>query len=121
MGMEGGKMVNREKTVRLKSLHFRCGIQFADVFVCKAFRLVPGVGLSNMMVSMVDDGSLDIIKWKTFGDVENEYGVYAAIEPSVTFKRFVVSLPVSFERIFSSPERFSSVALSCQAGYRFGK
>jgi hypothetical protein len=73
------------------------------------------------MIGAASDGLIDLTHWHVFGRVENEYGVYAGIEPSVTWKKLTFSLPVSAERIFSDPQRFTTVVFSIHAGYRFDK
>lgn len=116
LSAEGGVVSAKKHDREVQCLHLRVGVCHIKSIRTSMFTLRPQIGLSSMMVGG-GDGLIDLTKRHVFGHVENEYGVYVGCEPRFFWKRCNLTFPVRFERVFSSPDRFDIVSVSCMFGY----
>ncbi len=79
--------------------------------------LKPFTGVSNTLISEVDGRltSLDA----PFKDSESEFGVIAGFDTGLRIRRFIVSLPMSFNLVLSSPQKYCTFNITLFVGVRF--
>ncbi|MFP4418837.1 MAG: hypothetical protein ACOC4C_03165 [Fibrobacterota bacterium] len=83
----------------------------------KIFSVRPFTGISNTMVFPWD--SKPVEDMDVFKSTESEFGVVAGIEPLLTFKRYLVALPIQLDHVMSHPHPFTTFAMSLSLGWSF--
>ncbi|MBN1308660.1 MAG: hypothetical protein JXA18_12120 [Chitinispirillaceae bacterium] len=116
-GGEAGMIAEKSGALTVQCMHVRFGLMVDNLIRRNFLQLRPEAGLSSMMIGGTD--GILVTNTKVFDKVENEYGLYLGIEPRIAWRNVRFSLPMRFERTFSSPERFDAVIVSLLAGYHF--
>lgn len=84
------------------------------------FSISPFFGIMDMMIHHNGEDILEsVMDTEIFKNVENEFGISMGVEPEFSFKRFTVSLPLSYDLLFSSPEVYQSFNTSLAIGMTF--
>jgi hypothetical protein len=119
-GIEGGRLHSQNQLHTINCLHLSLGLMYESQLLHSKIWIYPQVGLVSMMISE-KKLSNTLKNSDTFSDVENEYGISIGCEPRLKFRNFFVGLPISIERIFSSPKTFDSFVIAIRTGYTFKK
>ena len=124
--LEAGKidMDENDATERLESitenvkiLSMSFSTSYDIPIIAGKFLLRPRLGLSNTMISTTEFEFKKI--FRIFSHSENEFGFVGGIEPVVIINRFIITLPMYGEIMFSSPEPFITGNVSLTAGVIF--
>jgi len=118
-GLETGTLHQKRGSGAVQILDMAFGVRLLLPEVAHGFSCSPFASLSSVMAGM-KNGQIGIKGLHVFSDVENEFGVTVGISPTYHWRRFEVEIPLFYERIFSTPDRFSCIGLSLLAGYRVG-
>jgi len=116
-GFEAGIIWNKKGTVSISCLHLQLGISYIYQTPLKFISLLSSVGLASTMISEQDVTKFDDVA--IFSNVENEFGIIIGLEPRVRYRCCIVSFPLQYQRIFSSPNTFDTYQVTFSIGYRF--
>ena len=116
---DGGLIEKIDKSVTdLKIFHQTIAAAYHISLVKRLFGIRPQVGLVNTMIYIGDVDST-IINDTVFDAFENEFGILVGADIVFSWKKLIVSIPVSVTRTFSSPKYFDSGTLSFTVGACF--
>lgn len=116
-GFEAGRVWNKSKTQYLNCVHLHFGVAYNCQTSYKYISFQPTIRLTNTVISNQEEVNT-IKKMEFFSDIENEFGISVGIEPRINIKNLFITLPVQFERTFSSPECFDLLVFSISTGYK---
>lgn len=116
---DGGLIEKKDKSVTdLKIFHQTIAAVYHISLVKRFFGIRPQVGLVNTMIYIGEVAST-IINDAVFDAVENEFGILVGADIVFSYKKLLVSIPVSVTRTFSSPKYFDTATLSFTVGACF--
>lgn len=101
----------------VKIIPMSFSVSYDIPIVSGRFFIRPRLGLSNTMIYGDEFKVKRILK--ILVDSENEFGFIGGIEPVIIINRFIITLPMYGEIMFSSPESFISGNVSLTAGVIF--
>lgn len=120
---EAGLLDKRDGTVKdVKIIHSSISLSYNFPIVKEKFSVRPRVGLSNIFISTtkLKDIVEGIVKdFEVFGYLENEFGIIGGIEPVYWIKRFQITMPITGNIAFSSPNPIITANVSLTAGVVF--
>ncbi len=115
--MDGGKMHRSMKPSQTRAVvHGAISFHYVHPRV-KKIGLSPYMGLSNTLIFPWDEKP--VVSTEVFSPSENEFGVVVGVEPFWKHARYLISIPVQLDHVFSHPRPFTTFGGGLQFGRSF--
>lgn len=119
---EAGMIDKKDETILdVKIFHSSISVSYNFPIKKETFSVRPRLGLSNIIITTMKlEDFVDIYDGlEIFTDFENEFGIIGGIEPVLRIKRFQITMPITGNIAFSSPNPIITANVSLTAGVVF--
>lgn len=116
VGAEIGAVESDDRVHGFHILHGHVGVVYDLPLTARALHLMPLLALTNATIRAKENSPLSLA---VIGVSENEFGVSAGTMLRLAVRRFLVSIPVAVNHVFSAPHPFVEGVGSLQIGLTF--